>query len=167
MKFKNILGILGTVYAAGVAIAMKKRKDQGISKLAEKTTDSTLQNVMDEITEIHKNTYADVKKFFVVNFEDVKDVESLTAKVGELSENFKNRIEMAVADMKNNAGNYKENAQKFLEEAYNKAKTSLSHAEEKVKTFSEDKKEIAQKFVAESKEKIEKTYTELKNSFTK
>lgn len=167
MNFKKILGVVGAVYATTLALAMKKRKENGTSKLADETKNSTLENVMDEIAEIHKNAFADVKNFVVTNFEDVKDVESLKNRLGEMTENFKSQAEKAFADLKNNSSDYKDSAKKFLEDAYEKVKTSLQNAEEKAKTFGEDKKESAEKFLSDAKNKAEETYENLKAKFVK
>ncbi len=49
-------------YAAGLAIAMKYRKDSGKSKIS--TThadDSKLNSFIEEVVDIHKTAFADVK----------------------------------------------------------------------------------------------------------
>jgi hypothetical protein len=47
-------------YAAGLAVAMKYRKDAGTSKLTTPTK-STIDSFFDEIVDIHKSVFADVK----------------------------------------------------------------------------------------------------------
>lgn len=47
-------------YAAGLAVAMKYRKDAGTSKLATPTK-SHIDSFFDEIVDIHKSAFADVK----------------------------------------------------------------------------------------------------------
>lgn len=167
MSFKKILGVVAAAYAASVAIAMKKRKDDGTSKLASDAKNSTLENVVDEITEIHKNAFVTVKNFVVTNFEDVKDVETLKNRLAEMAGDFKSQAESAFEDFKNNSSDYKNSAKKFLEDAYQKARNSLKVAEEKVKTFSDDKKDSAEKFVEDSKRKLDETYESLKTKFSK
>lgn len=167
MKFGKIFAVLGTAYAAAVAIAAKKRKDEGTSKLAENTKDSTLQNVVDEIVEIHKNAYNDARNFVVDNFSDVKDFDTFKLRVTDLLEDFSKIAEEKFENLKDSAEDKTEIAKKFLEENYEKAKISLKNAEEKAKTFGEDSRDNAEKFLADSKTKIEETYQNLKNKISK
>lgn len=178
MKFKKLFAVAGAIYAGALAFAMKKRKDEGTSHLAEKATDSTFQNIVDEIVEIHKNAYNDTKNFVVDNFSDVKDFETLKNRVSDLTENFVKVASEKFEEIKNNSSEKTEDFKKFLEENYEKAKISLSNAEEKIKNltenskenlknFSEDAKENTQKFLSDSKTKIEETYSKMKNNFSK
>jgi hypothetical protein len=49
-------------YAAGLAVAMKYRKDSGKSKLSTiHEDDSKLNSFIEEVVDIHKTAYADVK----------------------------------------------------------------------------------------------------------
>lgn len=49
-------------YAAGLAIAMKYRKDAGTSKLdTEAKNTSKLNSFIDEVVDIHKTAFSDVK----------------------------------------------------------------------------------------------------------
>lgn len=49
-------------YAAGLAVAMKYRKDAGISKLEKSIENKTKFNsFIDEVVDIHKTAFADVK----------------------------------------------------------------------------------------------------------
>ena len=49
-------------YAAGLAVAMKYRKDNGSSKLnTENQNPSKLNAFIDEVVDIHKTAFADVK----------------------------------------------------------------------------------------------------------
>ncbi len=49
-------------YAAGLAVAMKYRKDNGTSKLENtENKKSKLDSFIDEVVDIHKTAFADVK----------------------------------------------------------------------------------------------------------
>ena len=49
-------------YAAGLAVAMKYRKDNGTSKLENTVNNkSKLDSFIDEVVDIHKTAFADVK----------------------------------------------------------------------------------------------------------
>lgn len=96
---KKILALLGT-YATGMAVAMKLRKDKGTSKLAKDTKNSTLENVIDEIVDIHKMAYNDVKNFVTPLFDDVKDFEGLKTRVSGMIDEFGAKLEVAFAELK-------------------------------------------------------------------
>ena len=49
-------------YAAGLAVAMKYRKDNGTSNLnTDASSTSKLNSFIDEVVDIHKTAFADVK----------------------------------------------------------------------------------------------------------
>ena len=166
-KFGKIFAVIGTAYAAALAIAMKKRKDEGTSKLDADTKKSTLENVVDEIAEIHKNAYKDVRAFVVDNFSDVKDFDTFKNRVTDLSKNFAKMAEEKFEDIKDSTEDNIENVKKFIEENYEKAKTSLKNAEEKVKDFADDKKQDAEKLIADAKKDIEEKYETAKKKISK
>ncbi len=62
-------------YVAGIAVAMKYRKNAGTSKLPEDVKKSTLDNFIEEVVDIHKDVFVDAKKLFDAHFGDVKDFE--------------------------------------------------------------------------------------------
>jgi cobalamin biosynthesis protein CbiD len=69
-------------YAAGLAVAMKYRKDNGTSKLDTETPNtSKLNSFIDEVVDIHKTAFADVKSFVSENFDDVDNFDDLKSKV--------------------------------------------------------------------------------------
>ena len=69
-------------YAAGLAVAMKYRKDNGTSKLdTESPNTSKLNSFIDEVVDIHKTAFADVKSFVNENFDDVDNFDDLKSKV--------------------------------------------------------------------------------------
>ena len=68
-------------YAAGLALAMKYRKDAGTSKLKPNAKTWKMDAFIDEVVDIHKSAYSDAKEYVETNLEDVKDLDSLKAKV--------------------------------------------------------------------------------------
>lgn len=68
-------------YAAGLAVAMKYRKDNGTSKLNDvDATKTKLNSFIDEVVDIHKTAYADVKGFISENFDDIENFDDLQKK---------------------------------------------------------------------------------------
>lgn len=167
MKFAKILGVLGAVYAAGVALTMKKRKDDGNSKLPEDASKSTLGNIRDEIVDIHKTAYADVKHFITTTFDGVNDLDSLKKKVSLMADEFSLQAEKVVADLKKGGEAKRAELQKFLEDGYAKAQDFLKMADAKAREFGANSEEKVAVFLDDAKAKIEKSYTELKSKLEK
>jgi hypothetical protein len=69
-------------YAAGLAVAMKYRKDNGISRIADANTGkSKLDTFIDEVVDIHKSAFADVRGLVGETFDDVENFDDLQSKV--------------------------------------------------------------------------------------
>lgn len=84
-------------YAAGLAVAMKFRKDAGTSK--PDPTKSKMDNIIDEIVDIHKTAYTEVKGFVTTQFDDVEDFDSLKAKASSLLDSFTTEAEELIASL--------------------------------------------------------------------
>lgn len=154
-------------YAAGLAIAMKLRKDKGTSKLAGDAKSTTFGNVVDEIVDIHKSAYHEVKSFIETTFDDVKDVDGLKTKVAQMTEEFTQKAEHYLEDIKDGAEDKKAEAVKFLEDLYAKANVALKKGEEKAKVFGEEGEEKAKTLIADAQTKVEESYKTLKTKFEK
>lgn len=160
---KKILTVLAG-YAAGLAIAMKVRKDNGNSKIGK---NPTAGNLVDEIVDIHKTAYSDLKNFVATTFDEVNDVDSLKKKLTQMADDFGSQIEKATANVRDNAEDYADTAKAYLEDAYAKTKTALKDAEEKIKSFGEDSQDSAKKAIDEAKVAVETKYNETKKKITK
>ena len=166
-NMKKILALLGTAYAAGVALKMKLRKDEGTSKLAKDTKNSTLENVIDEIVDIHKTAYNDVKNFVTPLLDDVKDFDTLKTKVSGMVDEFSAKMEVAFAELKLEGVEKKNAALEILENARSKADESLDEARAKAETFGDDIAETAEKWFADIKKNLETQYKKLKEKTEK
>ncbi len=109
-------------YAAGLAVAMKYRKDNGKSKLSANPDKSKLDNFFDEVVDIHKSAYGDAKEYVETNLEDVKDLDSLKAKVTTKMSGLADEAETLLTSLKDRGEEKKE---ELLDEAKNKG-VSLS-----------------------------------------
>lgn len=165
-SMKKILALLGT-YATGMAVAMKLRKDKGTSKLAKDTKNSTLENVIDEIVDIHKMAYNDVKNFVTPLFDDVKDFEGLKTRVSGMIDEFGAKLEVAFAELKLEWAEKKNAALEMLEDAREKADKSLDDAKLKADTFGDDISDVVEKWITDARKKLETTYKKLKEKTEK
>ena len=155
---KKFLTALAAGYAIGVGLLMKKRKDEGKSKLADDASKTTLENVVDEIVDLHKTAFKDFKKFIHTNFDDVNDLDTLKDRVEQMANDFKFHAEKWMNETKNNS-------QDAYEESYERAKISLQKAEEKAKTLGMDIKASGADFLDEAKAKIDAAYLKLKEKY--
>ena len=153
---KKFLTVLAAGYAIGVGLLMKKRKDEGKSKLGDDVSKTTLENVVDEIVDLHKSAV-----------EDVKDIDTLKDRVAQMANDFKFHAEKWMNETKNNSQDAYNSAKKFAEESYERAKISLQKAEEKAKTLGMDIKSSGEDFLDEAKAKIDAAYLKLKEKYAK
>jgi hypothetical protein len=87
-------------YAAGLAVAMKVRRDAGRSKLdSTDPSKTTLDKLVDEVRDIHTSTYADVKKYVTTHFDDVHDIDSLKTKVTTIIDNAASEAETFISSL--------------------------------------------------------------------
>jgi hypothetical protein len=87
-------------YAAGLAVAMKVRRDAGQSKLDQRDpSKSTLDKLVDEVKDIHTSTYADVKAYVAEHFSDVHDFDSLKARVTTIVDTIADEAEAFVTSL--------------------------------------------------------------------
>lgn len=163
---KKFLALVGT-YAAGLAVAMKLRKDKGTSKLAKDSKDITAGNIIDEIVDIHKTAYTDIKNAMAPIFEDVKDFDGLKAKVAEMVDEWSDKLETAFADLKEEGEEKKEVAMGMLEDAKTKAEKTLETAKEKAVSFGDQAEDKIEKWIADIKKKFDTQYAKLKTKVEK
>ena len=81
-------------YIAGLAIAMKYRKDNGASKLDSlNPMKSKLDTFIDEVVDIHRTAFSDIKEFAKDNFDDVDNFDDLQKKVSSMVGEFSGTLE--------------------------------------------------------------------------
>ncbi len=81
-------------YIAGLAIAMKYRKDNGTSKLDSlNPMRSKLDIFIDEVVDIHRTAFSDIKEFAKDNFDDVDNFDDLQKKISSMVGEFSGTLE--------------------------------------------------------------------------
>ena len=115
-------------YAAGLAVAMKYRKDNGTSKLASKSKKSTVDTIVDEIVDIHKSAYTDARTFMQGNLDDVKDFDTLKSKVTPFIDNFTAEAESLFDEVSEKGGVKKAALQSRLADLVTEKKALLDAA---------------------------------------
>jgi len=146
---------------------MKLRKDKGTSKLAKDPKKSTIENVVDEIVDIHKNAYEDVKNFVTPLFDDIKDFDGLKAKVAEMVDEFESRFEEAVDNIKAEGKEKKALAMDMLDTAKDQAAKTMEKAKSKAIDLGDTAEDAVDTWVEDMQKKIDGAYKKLKTKVEK
>ena len=146
---------------------MKIRKDKGTSKLAKDPKKSTIENVIDEIVDIHKVAYEDVKSFVTPIFDDIKDFEGLKAKIAAMADDLETKLETAFADIKEEGEAKRELAIEMLEKTKQQANSTMEKAKAKAMEFGDIAEDAIDTWVADVQKKLESTYKKLKTKAEK
>lgn len=164
---KKLFALLGT-YAAGVAVAMKLRKNAGKSKLANETRDITLGEVFDEIADIHKDAYADIKNFIVPLFEDVESFDELKQRFATMTDDWSEKLESTLTQLKEDGAYKKESVREMIDDAKETVDRAFESAKEKAQLFVDaDTKQKIDRWIVTAGKKIEKTYNTIKEKAEK
>lgn len=150
-------------YAAGLAVAMKFRKDAGASKLPADTKDTTVEGFISEVVDIHRVAFDEAKKFFDEHFEDVNDFASLQAKVEGIIAGFIPEIESKVQALSAKGDEKKKMALDLIEKAYGEKQAFLQNAQAKAERFVDTGSDVLQSWIAEATKKLDTAYEKLKN----
>ena len=86
-------------YAAGLAVAMKYRKDTGTAKVPDPKA-SHMDTLIDEIVDIHKTAFSEVKGFVSTHIDEVTDLDSLKSKVMTSIDSFATEAEARIASLR-------------------------------------------------------------------
>ncbi len=148
-------------YAAGLAIAMKYRKDQGTSKLEADTSKTTIDSLINEVVDIHKTAYNDVKEFVSNNFSDVKDFEGLKAKIEAMMEDFTMEVSSVVAAAQEGTAEQKTAAKAEVDAIFDKKSAIIEEAKERGSSLTDATFEVISSWLDEAKGKLEKTRTKI------
>ncbi len=148
-------------YAAGLAIAMKYRKDQGTSKLEADTSKTTIDSLINEVVDIHKTAYHDVKGFVSSNFSDVKDFEGLKGKIEAMMEDFMTEVNTVVAAAQDWTDEQKTAAKAEIDTIFDKKSALIEEAKERGSTFTDTTADVISGWLDEAKGKLEKTRTKI------
>lgn len=157
-------------YAAGLAIAMKYRKDHQTQEapLPEWTTPrSKVDNFIDEVVDMHKTAYGDIRDAVAVTFEEIKDFEELKKKVQEFVEGFRSEFDTKIADMTTQGTAKIEQAQKLLEEFYSKKQDLLKNAGEKAMSLSNISQDAIDLLLGEARKHLAESYEKIKAELNK
>jgi gas vesicle protein len=162
-NMKKWLFTLLAGYAAGLAIAMKYRKQSGESKLeSADPTKTKLDTFIDEVVDIHKTAFDDIKGVVMTTFDDVHDFDWLKVKLTTLVEGFSSEAEAKIAELKTQGEEKKTEAITFLDSFYESKKESIEHAKTRASGFADVAHDTLDTLLTEAKSKLDTAYATLK-----
>lgn len=149
-------------YVAGLAIATKYKQSTSKLDTPLDPTKSKLDLFIDEMVDLHKEAFTDIKNTVNTSFEDVKDFETLKIKVSSLVDSFSDEFESRLSEISGSADEKKDQALTWLETIYEKYKSTLLSAKQKGEELVSDSVENAEEVVSKAETEIEKKYTSTK-----
>ena len=144
-------------YAAWLAVAMKYRKDAGKTKAD--PTKSTLDNFIDEVVDMHKTAYDEVKGFLASHFDDVEDFDGLKTKAASLLDSFSSEADELITSLMDKGNIGKETIMKKVESLYTEKETIIESARNKGMTFADVAHDTLISWIDEAKSKLSEAHT--------
>lgn len=154
-------------YAAGLAIAMKYRKDAGTSKLAKDTSKSNLDSIIEEVVDIHKTAFSDAKKFITSELSDVHDFDTLKSKVESYIESGTTQVDELIASLKDSGEDERETIKSKIETIFSSNKALLEAARAKGETLTDSTFDKIKEWLDATSSKVDKAEQKIKKSLEK
>lgn len=158
---------LAAGYIAGIAVAMKYRKDAWASKLPDDIKKSTLDNFIEEVVDIHKDVFVDAKKLFDTHFSGVNDFESLKAKIESMVMTFSEEVESRINTLKTEWEAKKTEVESIVEWAYQEKIALLEEAKSRALAFAGTALDTVEPWLLEARKKLDANYKKTKTKTTK
>jgi polyhydroxyalkanoate synthesis regulator phasin len=124
-------------YAAGLAVAMKYRKDAGRSKLTTDPSKSKVDAFIDEVVDIHKTAYGDAREYVTTNLDDVKDLPTLKEKATEKMSSLMDEADTLYSSLKKKVTSEKQAIEQGVEDLIEKKDTLEDEAKAKASSLSD------------------------------
>lgn len=141
-------------YAAGLAVAMKYRKNKGTALPAD-ASKSKVDRIVDEIVDIHKTAYKDARSYVEENFHDVHDFDSLKSKVSPYIDNFTHEAEALFESVSEKWTAKKAALQSRLADLVAEKKALLDAAKTRGEWFSDVAADTIAEWIESAREKLE------------
>lgn len=158
---------LAAGYIAGLAVAMKYRKDAGASKLPEDVKKSTLDNFIEEVVDIHKDVFTDAKNLFESHFGDVHDLEGLKTKIETMVTAFGTEVETRLAGITAEGEARKTEIESTIEGVYNEKVALLEQAKTRAIEFAGTALDTVEPWIADARKKLDANYKKTRTKATK
>ncbi len=154
-------------YAAGIAIAMKFRKDKAKENPNLVPADSSVEGFISEVVDIHRVAFDEAKKFFDEHFDDVTDFDSLKSKVEKVIAGFIPEIQSKVQTLEGQGEVKKQEVLDLIEKSYGEKQAFLQTAHARAERFVDEGSDTLKSWIAEITKKLDIAYEKLKNDSQK
>lgn len=148
-------------YVAGLAVAMKYRKESGQSKL-DQENGSRLDAFLDEVVDIHRSAFRDVSTRVDTFLDGVENLDDLRAKIQPMIEKLPEELEAKFGSIARISQEKRDEAKAYLDEIYARKQEHLETAKEKASHFADIAHDQATTLLADSKKKLDTSYRSLK-----
>ena len=146
---------------------MKYRKDAGTSKLDTDPNKSKMDSILDEIVDIHKSAYADIKSTVTATWEEVEDLDGLKAKVMTVVDGFTSDVEAKITELKTRGEIKAEVLEKTLDDSLAEKEAAIESARSKALTFADGAMDTVDAFLTEATKKLRASHKKLKTKLVK
>ncbi len=126
-----------------------------------------MDEFIDEVVDIHKSAYSDIRDAVVVTFEEIKDFEELKKKVQEFVESFQSEFDAKVTGIMNDGTAKIGEIQRMLEEFYTKKQELLRNAGERARSLSNISQDSIDILLVEARKKLSESYEKVKSELNK
>ena len=148
-------------YAAGLAVAMKYRKEAGTAKTPDPKA-SKMDNIIDEIVDIHKTAYTEVKGFVSTHLDDVKDFDSLKSKVMTSIDSFATEAESLISSLRSKGVEKGEKIKTAVDALYAEKNKLIDEAKTKGSSFADVAFDTLSGWIDEAKAKLTTAHSTIK-----
>lgn len=154
-------------YAAGLAVAMKYRKDAGTSKVETDPNKSKMDSIIDEIVDIHKTAYADIKSAVSVTWEEIEDFDTLKWKVESMADGFATDLETKIAEIRATGTAKKDELIAHIDTALADQEAALESARTKALAFGDVALDTLDTLLASARKKLTAAHKKIKTKIEK
>jgi len=150
-------------YAAWLAVAMKYRKDHGASKLQNAdSAKAKFDSFIDEVVDIHKSAFADLKNVVHVSWDDVENFDMLKSKLLSLVDTYAVDVEDAIAQIRSTWEQKKTEILALLEKAYEEKQDMIESARTKALSFADVAHDVLDTLLIDAKARLDAGHSNVK-----
>lgn len=154
-------------YAAGLAVAMKYRKDDGTSKLdTDGPTKTKFNSIIDEVIDIHKSAFSDLKGLVRENFDDVENFDDLQKKVTTIVTDFADNLDARIEAAKEAGMTKKDELLSIASDFYTTHEATLVAAKDRAISFTDASEEKIEAWIAGARKDITDAYHIIQEKFS-
>lgn len=153
-------------YVAWLAVAMKYRKDHGKSKLDGTMPKSKLDSFIDEIVDIHRTAFSDIKWLAKENFDDIENFDDLKLRISGVVSGFSESLESNIENAKKSGIVKKDELLKVTQAFYSKNELLLEKAKAKAISFTGMSEATIDSWLENAHKEIKSAYQSIESRFS-